>query len=123
MAHRRVNNALRVGSQAPQGRETVRSALQALSTETPLVYQPVRLVIAAPSLPAARSTARCAPAGLSLQSLALHRVSGALEAISAPRTPRHGLVLIAAEVTTALTALPLRSRARTKCRRLADGVS
>ena len=53
--------------------------------------------------------------------LAPHRASNALVAIFALLAPPPGLVSIAAEATTALTALALQRPALTKCLQLADG--
>jgi hypothetical protein len=57
----------------------------------------------------------------SLQQQALHLVSNALEVTIVLLELPHGLVSIAVEATTALTALVLQRPAPTKCLRLADG--
>ena len=67
-------------------------------------------------------TARSALPAHSPPQLAPHCVNSALAVITVLLAPHHGLILIAAEATTALTALVLQLPAPFKCLHLVDGV-
>ena len=81
----------------------------------------------APSAPKAPTPILALPTARSVQlapsppRLAPHRASNALAATTVLLAPLRGLASIAAEATTALTALALQPPALTKCLQLADG--